>query len=65
MISENIHEAPLVKFMADHIKNIIESGQVYTARQFQILLRGMSDSDLRQKEVQTFIQLIEDEMPSD
>lgn len=45
MISENIHEKPLTKFMAgkiltvakfvlDQIKNVIESGQVYNKEHF-------------------------------
>lgn len=29
MINEEIHEKPLVKFMYDQIKNVIESGQIY------------------------------------
>lgn len=72
MISENIHEAPLAKFMAgkliahlyyanhcyvfaDQIKNVIESGQVYSTEHFESLLSSMSQRDFVTKEVQTYV----------
>lgn len=63
MISENIHEKPLTKFMAgkfalrltysyvDQIKNVIESGQVYNQEHFETLLSSMQERDIRKEEV--------------
>jgi len=55
MISENIHQKPLTKFMSDQIKNVIESGQEYTDEHFQSLLAGMAQLDLQEPEVKIFI----------
>lgn len=48
--------------MNDQIKNVIESGQVYTEKHFFNLLESMDPVDLQKPEVQKFIEIYEDEM---
>lgn len=57
-----IQHLPLVKFMSDQIKNVIEAGHVYELKHLQALLDSMNPSDRAQKEVITFAGMIEREI---
>lgn len=58
-VEYEIHHLPLVKFMSDQIKNVVEAGQVYESKHLAALLNSMNASDRAQKEVAIFAGMIE------
>jgi len=54
-----------LKILADSVRNVIESGEVFTTSHLEILERTLDEVDSKKAEVQQFLKLIKSYLNGD